>query len=65
MSDPEYNANFHEGHTTGREDGTNGRFEQSRAASDPKRPGFGEGYRAGHRLANIERERHAKTRRVQ
>jgi hypothetical protein len=35
-------------------DGTNGRFEQSRAASDPKRPGFGEGYRAGHRLANIE-----------
>lgn len=63
VSDPEYNENFHIGHTTGREDGLNGRFEQHRAALNYARPGFDAGYLAGQRLAKIEKARHAKTRR--
>jgi hypothetical protein len=53
----EYQANFRDGHARGREHGTNGRFEQSLAAGILEKPGFGEGYKAGHRLAKIERER--------
>jgi hypothetical protein len=52
-----YHADFHDGHRAGRADALVGKFDQFRAALDPKRPAFGEGYRAGHRLGAIERKR--------
>lgn len=55
--DEAYERNFHEGHVRGREHGATAQFTQSLAAFDPGRPGFGEGYRAGYRLAVWERFR--------
>ena len=58
-----YQINFHEGHGVGHTDGELQQFTQSRAATDPRRPGFGEGYCAGYRLAVIERDRRTKRKR--
>ena len=52
-----YQRNFHEGHGIGLADYRLGKFEQHRAVNDPARPGFGQGYRAGQRLGDMERKR--------
>lgn len=52
-----YQANFHDGHGIGYADAVLGKINHSATATDPRRPGFGEGYRAGHRVGSMERMR--------
>jgi hypothetical protein len=55
--DAAYQKNFHDGHRVGHADAKVGKFAQFSAANNPQLPGYGDGYRAGHRLAEIERTR--------
>jgi hypothetical protein len=59
-NDAAFQTNFHDGHALGREHAKVGRFDQSHAAGNhvnDAKLGFSEGYRAGHRLFRIEKDR--------